>query len=265
MIDIDCFYGFWPFRRIPFRSIADIEALLSRTQTDGALVTPLAGVFYKDCLSGVREMLDELNNNDNPNLWPVAVVNPAFPGWKDDLPIMLDEWGCIALRLFPNYHGYRLPDNSSTALLEEVQSRQIPLILSVRIEDERLHHNQAKTPAVSLFDIQWLLRAFPDMKVILCGVKPDEIDRLQSDVLIHQNAWVEAPPRSPQFYLEELVEKLGPAHLIYGTGMPLQYPECARQQVLDARLSDAVKSQICLENAQGLFGIQTPVESSVPK
>lgn len=56
MIDINCFVGHWPFRHIPYRTVADLRRLMARTQTHGALVTPLHALLYKDCLSAVHEM-----------------------------------------------------------------------------------------------------------------------------------------------------------------------------------------------------------------
>lgn len=256
ILDVNCFVGHWPFRRIPYRTIADLRQLMARTHTQGALVTPLAGLFYKDCLSAVREMLDELEADFHPTMWPVAVLNPAFPGWQDDLAIAVDEWRCVALRLFPNYHGYRLTDPQATDLLEAVQDRGLPLMISVRVEDERLHHQLMKVEPVPCLDIAWVLRAFPDLKLVLCEAKPDEVDQLRSDILSHPHASVDTSTRTPQFYLEEMVAQLGDERVMYGTGMPLKYPECALYQVRDAHLPETVKNRVFSGNALRFFGLE---------
>lgn len=48
ILDVNCFIGHWPFRRIPYRTVGDIVQLMARTDTHGALMTPLAGLFYKE-------------------------------------------------------------------------------------------------------------------------------------------------------------------------------------------------------------------------
>jgi predicted TIM-barrel fold metal-dependent hydrolase len=255
ILDVNCFVGFWPFRRIRYRTVGDIARLMARTHTRGALVTPLAGLFYKDCLSAVREMLEELKASPRPNLWPVAVVNPAFPGWQKDLAIMIDEWGCVAARLFPNYHGYWLTDPQAEELLRVVQGRGLPLMVSMRVEDERLRHWLVRVEPVSCLDVAWVLRAFPAIKIVLCDVKPEEIDQLQVDILTHPHASVDTSARMPQLYLEEMVGQLGTDRVVYGTGMPLKYPECALHQVHDAQLPEDTKCRVFSENARAMFGL----------
>jgi predicted TIM-barrel fold metal-dependent hydrolase len=256
ILDVNCFVGHWPSRRLPYRTAVDVRQLMARTNTQGTLITPLAALLYKDCLSAVREMLDELELGAFATMWPVAVVNPIFPGWRNDLDIMVEEWECVALRLFPNYHGYRLPDTETEKLLAQVQDRQLPLMISVRIEDERLQHRLMRVEPVSHFDISWVLRMFPGVKLVLCGLRPDEVDLLSGDILTHPSAGVDISERMPQFYLEEMVKQLGSNRILLGTGMPLKYPECALQQVNDAQLSRDIKHDILFGNAHKLLGMQ---------
>jgi len=255
ILDVNCFAGYWPFRRITYRTVADLKRLMARTSTQGALVTPLAGVFYKDCLSAVREILDDLEASPHPNMWPVAVVNPTFPGWREDLAIMVDEWGCVALRLFPTYHGYRLCDPQAIELLKVVRDRELPLIISARIEDERLHHWLVRVQPVSSLDLTWLLRTFFDIKLVLSDLNLDEIDRLSGDILAHPRASVDTSGRTPEFYIEDTVGQLGSDRVMYGTGMPLKYPESARDQVDNALLSEDARRKLLGENACRMFGL----------
>jgi hypothetical protein len=123
ILDVNCFIGHWPFRRIPYRTVGDIVQLMARTDTHGALMTPLAGLFYKDCLSAMREKLDEL-------------------------------------------------EADTQELLKVVRDRELPLMISMRVEDERLHHWLARVEPVPCPDIVWVLRAFPDIKLVLCEPVP---------------------------------------------------------------------------------------------
>jgi len=253
IVDINCFVGYWPFRRIPYRTVTDIRDLMGRTKAWRALVTPLAGLFYKDCLSAVREMIEEMDAHAGPGLLPVAVVNPAFPGWEDDLATLVDDWGCVALRLFPNYHGYRLPDPQAAELLRIAESRGLPVMISVRVQDERLHHWLVRVEPVSCLDITWVLRMFPEVRVVLCDVSPDEVDQLRGDIVAHAHASVDTSARMPQFYVEELVAQLASERVVYGTGMPLKYPECALRQLQDAHLAKDERRKILCGNACRVF------------
>lgn len=256
IFDVNCFVGHWPFRRIPHRTVDDIRRLMARTGTEGALVTPLAGLFYKDCLSAVGEMLYEIRAGSYSNIWPVAVLNPAFPGWQEDLSIMIDEWGCLAIRLLPNYHGYRLTDPQATELLQALQGQGLPLMVSMRLEDERLQHWLLRVEPVSHLDIMWVLRAFPEIKLALCELRPDEVDQLLDHILAHPYASIVTPSRMPQFYTEEMIGQLGAERVLYGTGMPLSYPEGVLHQIRDAKLSENQKGRVLSGNALKMFALE---------
>lgn len=254
-IDINCFAGFWPFRRISYRSVTDIRILMDRIDTLGVLLTPLAGLFYKDTLSAVSELLEELNVSVYENMWPIAVINPMFPGWQEDLFIMVDEWGCVAVRIFPNYHDYTLSEPHIADFFVDVQNRNLPLIVSVRMEDERLHHWMMRVEPVPHLDITWLLRSYPDIRTILCGLHPTEIDLIIDDILTHSSAYVDTSIRMPQFYMEEMISRLGPERIMYGTAMPLSYPESSLFQLKDAHISEEARQSILCDNASRLFGL----------
>jgi predicted TIM-barrel fold metal-dependent hydrolase len=258
-VDVHCYVGQWAFRRLPYTTLAEIRTLLARTETRHALVTPMSAIFYKDCLSATRQLYDELAAQPGNDLSLVAVVNPAFPGWRDDLSIMIDQLGCIAVQLFPNYHNYLLTDEPAQELLDEMQRRGLPLMLSPRMEDERLHHWLAKIPPVSGLDLRWLLRAFPRLEIVLCNLTPGEVDVLHTEIVSHPQAFVDTSARMPQFFLEEMVGKLGADRVLYGTGLPLQYPECTWQMIADAQLTERDRHKICFENAVRVFNLGAKV------
>ncbi len=257
-LDIHCYVGHWPFRHNPYRTVGAIRQLMARTGTWGALVTPMAGIFYKDCLAAVQELCDDLAADAGPGLWPVAVVNPAFPGWREDLAVMVDELGCVAVRLFPNYHHYRLTDPAAEALLAVLEEQALPVMIAPRIEDERLHHWLMRVPAISHLDLAWVLRRFPALKIVLCNMRPDEVDQLLDPIITHPLACVDTSARLPQFHLEALIQQVGVDRVLYGTGMPLQYPECAGQMLEDAAIASDDRQRIYAANAGRLFGITVP-------
>src|SRR5688572_5748468 len=109
MIDANAYLGEWPFRRLPQRTP---EAMLRKMDALGieqAVVSRLENVFFKDLLVGNRE-LHALVRQHPDRFIPAFTINPAFPGWREDLRICVDEMGMRQLRLHPNYHQYRLLD-----------------------------------------------------------------------------------------------------------------------------------------------------------
>jgi len=101
-----------------------------------------------------------------------------------------------------------------------------------------------------------VLRAFPALKIVLCQLKPDEVDQLATSIIAHSSACVDTSARMPQFYMEAMIHLLGADRVVFGTGAPLQYPECAVQLLEDAGISETDRDRIYVRNAAQLFDIQ---------
>jgi len=253
-IDVNTYVGHWPFRRIQPAGAKGLLSILDRTKTEIGLATPMQGIFYKDCLEGLREMLEEIEEYRS-RLWPLAVINPAFPGWEEDFAVSIDRLGARGLRLFPNYHGYSLDDASAQALLRETEARGLPVMISVRIRDERSHHWLVKVPAVPVAEIDRMLTALPDLKVILGNALWNELDALADHLTDRVNTFAEMSHfKSPMFIVEEFVRRFGAERLLYGSAAPLHYPEAQWLRVIRAEVSDEEKEEILGGNASALFG-----------
>lgn len=253
-IDVNTYVGHWPFRRIQPAGAKGLISILDRTKTEVALATPMHGIFYKDCLEGMREMLEEIEEYGS-RLWPLTVINPAFPGWEEDFILSVEQLGARGLRLFPNYHGYSLDDGAAKALLREAEARELPTMISVRIRDERSHHWLVKVPSVPVEEIDRMLTAFPALKVIVGNALWNELDALAEHLTNRADTFAEMSHfKSPMFIVEEFVDRFGAERLLYGSAAPLHYPEAQWLRVTRAEVSDEEKEKILGGNAAALFG-----------
>jgi len=228
--------------------------LLERTGTDVSLVSPIAGAFYRDCLSAMEEMLED-GGCDQERLRPVAVVNPAFPGWEADLDAMVRRMGCLAVRLISNYHGYRLYDDAALQVVGKAQGYGLPVIVTMRMQDERSHHWHMLVNPVTVDEVRFLMRQLPRGKYVLSNVWYSEVCSLRSELdLVQEGVW-EMSYKPPAFFVERAVEEFGAERMLYGSGAPLQYPESLLLPVQEAAVSDGAKDLILAGNARRVFGL----------
>ena len=254
ILDFQVYLGHWPFRRLRHAGAAGVRQLLSRTGATRGLAIPLQGVFYKDPLEGVREMIEELGP-ERRDLLPVAMVNPRLPGWERDLRTMVEEWGCVACGLIPTYHAYRVYDDCTAALCRLLIELKLPALLIVRLQDERSHHWCMQVPPLPIDDVTYLLKSFPALPLAVCNPNlPAEGPALLPALGDRAATLLTASYKS--FKLAEMVERLGVEHLAYGSGLPLNYPEAALYQVRDADLSEEARSRILGGNACAFLGIE---------
>ena len=138
---IDSFTGIgtWPFRKLKYASVDMLVELMEREKIEQAVVYPITSILAKDCMDGNMEVYDAYQKYQSM-IVPFAVINPAFEGWKHDFETCFDKMKFKGLRLFPTYHGYGLTDNCLSEIIKAAESKNIPVALAIRVEDERQHH-----------------------------------------------------------------------------------------------------------------------------
>jgi uncharacterized protein len=254
IIDANAYCGRWPFRRLSHCGAAGLKALMQRTGTDRAIVSPMAGAFYRDCLTAVEEMVED-EGWDAATMCPVAVVDPTFPGWEADLKTMVARMGCVAVRLFPNYHCYTLHDDCAVDVVSLAQALELPVIVTVRMQDERSHHRRMLVEAVPVEDVRFLLRVMPHGRYMLSNVTWSEVSSLREEIGMADDAVWEMSYKPPPDYVERAVHDFGAERVLYGSAAPLQYPEAALGVVKQAHIDESTTTAILSTNAARFFGL----------
>ena len=105
IIDAHAWIGHWPFRPLPHRGVADLLRQMDRCGIAKALVGSLHGLFYQDCHEANRELQKETRRHRD-RLMPCAIINPRYPGWREDLAECREKFGMRCVRIVPQYHAY---------------------------------------------------------------------------------------------------------------------------------------------------------------
>lgn len=254
-VDTNLFCGPYPFRRLPDTDGDGLLRLLDETHAWGALVTPFRSVFYADALSGLEETLERAPRH--PWLRFAAVVNPAFPGWREDLEIALRYPRVSAVRVFPRRHHYGAADECLAELAEVMAGRPEPLVISARLSDDRLNPEMLNVdPPLDLAEVAMLLKERPDTRFILTQFYINELPALRSAVIAHGETYVDIGCCKPrEFWWEEAVREWPVDRLLFGTGAPLYYHGGSRLSFSRAELEPEVREAILLGNAGRLLGL----------
>src|SRR5688500_6367346 len=166
LVDVNSFLGEWPTRRLHGSPPPPPEALLDRRielmerrGIDRALLSPLDAVLLKDVDVANRELHDLLAAHpaSSEYVLPAYVLNPTWPAWEGDLERCLGDYrltrGGGAIRLLPGYHGYRLDDGAQAPFFDRLEENGLPVIVTVQLEDGRMHHPAMRVPDVSTDEI----------------------------------------------------------------------------------------------------------------
>ncbi|MFH1567710.1 MAG: hypothetical protein ABIL09_06875, partial [Gemmatimonadota bacterium] len=134
LIDVNVSLGHWPFQKLRPQTAGELAAHLAAEGIDRALVSPVEAALHPDPHEYNEPLLEQVAGE--PRLRPVPVINPALPGWRGRLAAYGDA-GVPAVKVHPNYHLYSLDHPEMGALGAALSERGLPLLLQMRLEDER--------------------------------------------------------------------------------------------------------------------------------
>ncbi|MGQ9733191.1 MAG: amidohydrolase family protein, partial [Candidatus Zipacnadales bacterium] len=141
---------------------------LKREAITQAIVSSLPAVLYKNPQEGNVQLVEEISQRSRFFI-PFAVLNPAFPGWREDLRRCAEELGLKGLRLYPNYQQFSLRSRETKALVQAATELGWVTCVSIRLEDERFHHWRMKVKATPVDQLGRLVLDMPEATIVLSG------------------------------------------------------------------------------------------------
>ena len=249
IVDCNVSLGHWPFRRLRDADPAGFVRWMDDCGVTQAWVAPFEAILFGP-VQEANEMLAEALEGYEDRLIQVPVVNPAYPGWEDDLRELLEQPG-PALRLLPNYHGYSLDGPELAQLLRALAGAGRVVQIMVRVQDERHHHPRVMVPPVDLQPLRHLAAAHPQLQFVVLNANVAEILTVTGD----------APPPNCHFDIShvegiggvgDLVASIGADHVLFGSHAALQLIESAVLKITEADLTDAQRAAVLYGNAQRL-------------
>lgn len=249
-LDVNCFLGSYPFRRVPGTSPDALLKAMDRGGIDRAWVTHLPGVFWRDPAAGNPWLYETVGRYSQ--LQPVPAVHPGVVGWESVLG-QAREAGAPAVRCDPTYYGIDPAGAHMLALAHACAAEGVPLMLAVRLEDARQRHPNDRAPELPPWTVRTLVRSDPGVRLIIThadrpfieevhfGSTPEESSRIWWDI-----CWIWGPPED---HLETLLRTVGVERFVFGTGQPLRLQETsvAKLDLLD--LPPRQRAEIESENA----------------
>lgn len=247
IFDINAYFGKWPYWKVNATTGASLLALLERHKIDMAAIASTRAIFV-DCERGNEEVARLVA--DNPQkLMGFAVVSPTYG--KEALAQLrrAAEVGIKGLRLFPFYHGYRFDDDPTLQeIITEAAELSMPVMIPLRII------MNWGLPALEIQEVAQLIIRFPRTHFIL-GCVNRELRAVLGLMRDHENVSIETSCLQIPYSVERLVDQVGPERVLYGSGLPLQYPACGLARIESAEITDEEKALVFGENARRLLNL----------
>jgi len=253
IIDINAFLGVWPFRKLKYSGVEGLEHLMRRAGVSNALVSPFETIFYLDNDSA-NSFYHEIEGSKT--LIPIPAINPLLPDIGRYLRDFTGLHRIRGIKLHPNYHGYRLSDDSVRAVFKTAEDLGMPIIVPLRVYDERTHHRLVKIPPMAVKELAEAATLYPDVKIIACNGRTDEVMNALKEGMALENLYVALSWAQGEGSIASAVKRYGCSRLMWGSNMPLQYPEPILEQVKNADIGIEEREKILADNAQRVFNLK---------
>lgn len=265
-IDANSFLGEWPARRLnrsPPSARAELVAqrlcLMDELGIRRAAVALLEGVLLKDA-SVANAELHALLSGHQERFFPVYTLNPTFPNTEEHLERCRTEFGLAhgtgAVRLHPSFQRYALDDARLESGLVHLQRLDLPVVLTLQLEDSRIHHPAIQVPDPDPEAMAGLANRWPDIRWILAGGRFPDVRAIGTRLARDARVWFDiARVQGPIDCLRTLRDDVGVHRLLFGTNLPFIAPQSPIMELGDARLSEAEDAAVRYGNAAAALGI----------
>ncbi len=249
-IDMNCYIGNWPFRRLRRNSMEDLKRIHAENGIESGYVSSLNSIFYNDPYEGEKELQEALTGTSYQH---VMTLNPLLPVWEQDIHRAEKEMNIRGIKIFPGYHGYSLQEKSADRLYRALESSGLPLFVVVRMEDERLNYLMTPRQLSAEEICSFIQKHDGDVPIVLIGMLAAELMTCGDAIRKARNVYFDTSGLRNFFDTENLVETFGADKILYGSQFPLYCLKSSFLMTDKARIDEKDRGKIFCGNARRLM------------
>ncbi len=259
LIDVNAYIGHWAFRQLRYNTAEALVRLMDKKKIEFAVVASINGVLYKN----VHSANEELYRETKPfldRLIPVAVLNPMYADWQEDLRICAEDLGMRGIRLFPQYHGYSLSGSKGLEIIDAASELGWPVQVPMTLVDRRQRHKWDLAEDISAAEFEKAVNLRPQTKWIILnsyGINPNNIVENANYLIDIANPYYQTLLRKE---IPELIKNAGSKHVVFGTDMPFRIPDAAILKLELLNISKEEQLDISWRNAAEMFQLKLMAE-----
>lgn len=252
LIDTNVSIGSWPFRRLPIEGAAALTSKLRSGGVTEAWVGSLDALLHKDIGAVNQRLVIECAGAGRGLLRPCGALNPTLSGWEEELRRCAEVHRMPALRLHPNYHGYKLSEPLFERVLRRAAEAGLLVQIAVIMEDERTIHPLVNVPPTDVAPLAELLPRIPRARVQLLNafrtLRGAPLLGLAAQGVCFEIATLEGVEG-----VAGLLKQFPSDRLCFGSFAPVFYFEAAPLKLRESVLTTGQLSAVAFRSAQKLI------------
>ncbi len=250
-IDVNCLWGNWPFRKLYKNKFSDLTKIHSENGFEFGYVSSMNSIFYNDPFEGESELHEVIKGTHYRH---VLTVNPTLPGYELDLERGIKLFQIAGVRVYPGYHNYRLDDKRFLNLCALLRKHRLPLLLTMRLEDERLDYLYLPRRIDVPGELLKFIDAVRDIPVLLMNLRYGEMLYCEEALRTYPNLYMDTSGiKDPVESFELITQHIGDKKIVYGSQYPLSALKSTLFEVTMAKIPQESKDRILRKNALDFF------------
>lgn len=248
LTDTNVSFGTWPWMDFSQTTPASLLAQLESEGIQQAWVSATESILFPD-----PDIPDERLFSvfaAYPAVIPVKTLNPILGNWRESLDRAVGEFGARLVKIYPNYHQFSLIDQPMAELSVTLAERQIPLLIQMRVEDERNQYPLMKVPGVPSHEVATLAAIHPNLTIIALSAYLSEIATMTTG---HNNVHADIAFADSRDTLRHLLNSTPSDNLLFGSHSPFFYTRSAVMKLAITELEAEVRKKIASGNAERIL------------
>jgi hypothetical protein len=251
MIDTNVELFQWPFRRLAGDDPANLVARLRKRGVTQAWAGSYEALLHRD-VEGVNLRLAAACRQHGPNfLVPFGTVNPKQPDWQEDLRRCQEVHKMPGIRLYPNYHGYKLDDPVVAELFGLAAGRKLVVQVALSMEDPRTQFPLMRVPPTSPAPLSGLMKQTPDLRLVVLNGRG--AGRRGGGAALAEHEYFDIAMVEGAGGIGRFVNSVGASHVVFGSHFPFFEFGSAVLKVREAGLTDEQTHAILEGNARAIL------------
>jgi predicted TIM-barrel fold metal-dependent hydrolase len=257
-IDVNVHVFRLPFRRLPLDDTPALVAKLRALGVKQAWAGSFDALLHRDVAAVNTRLTEDCRTRGDGVLIPFGAVNPQLPDWEEDLRRCREVHRMPGVRLYPNYHGYKLDDPLFARLLELATNVGLLVQMCVSMEDERTQHPLVRVPPVDVKPLADLLVKIPTARVMLLNAVRGPRTGPASLLAKTPQVSFDIATLESAGGVATLLGHVPAERIVFGTHAPFNYPEAAVLKMKESALDAEVAGKISSANASRLITSEQP-------
>lgn len=253
IIDVNVNISRWPTRRLREDETPELAAKLKSYGVTQAWVGSLDGLLHKDLAAVNERLAKECVAVSNVQLFPIGTINPTTPDWQEDVRRCVDVHHMCGVRVYPNYHGYKLDHPNFAELLKLCAAKRLIVMLPIQMEGERVMHPLLRVKPIDIGPLTELLPHVPDLKLVILNAGKVLLPKI-SVLMRAAKVYLDIANLDGLAVVEEALRDIPLERLLFGSHSPMFYFESALLKLKEAELTQVAMQRIQFANASELVG-----------